>query len=91
MIMLGNILFDQVEERIGYRLTDDDKELWNKFHCNNADLSDKDAGFHIFDIPACIYYKGTDAFEAIIKMFSPEKLINPVGTFEVYEKERKGL
>ena len=82
-IYLGNTQFNQVEERLGYRLTEEDKVLWAKYHSQNADLSGKESCFHIFDMPTCIQFKGEPAKNAIMKMFTPEKLINPMGKFEV--------
>lgn len=82
-IYLGNTQFNQVEDRLGYRLTEEDKKIWAKYHSQNADLSDKESCFHIFDIPRCIHFKGNPAKEAIMKMFTPEKLVNSVGTFQV--------
>lgn len=83
-IYLGNIQFDQVREMLGYELTEEDRILWDKFHCQKADLSEKESCFHVFDIPRCVKVKGDDAKEAILKMFSPEKLKNPIGEFKVY-------
>jgi len=85
IIFLGNIQFHEVEEKLGYKLTDADKELWDKFYSNSADLSDKKSCFHIFDIPRCITFKGKDAKAAILKMFAPGKITNPIGKFYVYE------
>jgi len=84
---LGNIQFNEVESRLGYKLDDDDKVLWNKYHENLADLgkSSKESCFHIFDIPTCIIFKGLEAEEAILKMFTQDKLINPMGKFSVME------
>ncbi len=86
-IYLGNIRFDQVEATLGYRLTDEDKATWNEFHSNAADLSDKPSSFHVFDIPRCIQFKGEPAKQAILKMFTSDKLVNPMGKFQVYEKK----
>jgi len=84
-IYLGNIQFNEIEGKLGYKLTDDDKELWDALHSQNADLSSKDSCFHVFDMPRCIKFKGDKAKEAILKMFTSEKLVNPMGKFEVYE------
>jgi hypothetical protein len=84
--MLGNTAFSQVEERLGYKLTDADKELWDKFHCSNADLSGKESGFHIFDIPTCIVFRGEDAKNAILEMFTPDKITKSIGTFQVMQQ-----
>ncbi len=86
-IYLGNTQFHQVEERLGYKLTEADKELWDKFHNNSADLSGMESCFHVFDIPTCIKFKGQAAMEAIIKMFTPEKIVKPIGKFMVYEQK----
>jgi len=84
-IFLGNITFSQVEEHLGYKLTDKDKVLWDKYHNDKADLSGKISSFHVFDIPRCIQFKGEEAKEAILKLFTPEKITNAVGEFQVYE------
>lgn len=84
-ILLGNINFNQVEEKLGYKLTDDDKTTWDKYHSNEADLSRKESCFHVFDIPRCIQFKGNEAKDAIVKMFTPDKITNAVGEFTVYE------
>lgn len=84
-IFLGNITFNQVEDKLGYKLTDDDKVIWDKYHNDTADLSAKESSFHVFDIPTCIQFKGEEAKNAILKMFTPEKITNPKGQFQVYE------
>ena len=84
-IFLGNIDFSQVEEKLGYSLTDDDKALWDKYHSDMADLSSKESCFHVFDIPRCIKFKGNEAKDAILKMFTADKITNEIGTFAVYE------
>lgn len=85
-VYLGNIQFNQVKSKLGYTLTDNDKNIWNKYHSQLADLSDKESCFHVFDIPRCIVYKGEEAKKAILQIFSPEKLTNPCGRFQVYEQ-----
>lgn len=85
-IYLGNTTFDQVRERLGYQLTEEDREIWNKYHNNSADLSGMDQCFHIFDMPTEIHFKGEEAKNAIIKMFSHEKLVEPKGKFRVCQK-----
>jgi len=84
MIKLWNIQFNQVEELLWYRLTNEDKALWDKFHSQKADLSDKDTCFHAFVIPTCIVVKWGEAIQAIRTMFTPEKIVNSVWTFPVY-------
>jgi len=86
-IYLGNIQFDQVEEMLGYKLNDDDKIIWDKYHSNNVDFSDKESCFHVFDIPRCIQFKGEEAGNAILKMFMPDKITKSIGTFQVYQVE----
>jgi hypothetical protein len=88
-IYLGNTQFDQVEERLGYKLTEDDKIIWDEFHSNNADLAEKDSCFHVFDIPTCIVFKGEAAKQAIIKIFTPDKIVKTIGQFMVYEQPAK--
>ncbi len=85
-IYLGNIQFNEVEEKFGYRLTDEDKIIWDKYHCHSADLSEKPSCFHLFDMPRCIKFKGEEAKNAILKMFTSDKLVNPMGRFAVYEQ-----
>lgn len=82
-IYLGNTTFDQVRDRLGYQLTEEDRIIWNKYHNNNADLSGKESSFHIFDIPVEIHFKGEEAKNAILKMFTPDKLIEAKGKFAV--------
>lgn len=84
-IFLGNIQFNEIEEKLGYRLTEDDKKAWDEFHCQKADLSSKDECFHVFDIPRCIKFKGRKTGDVILKMFTSEKLVNPIGAFQVYQ------
>jgi hypothetical protein len=88
-MMLGNIKFDQIEENLGYRLDDNDKKIWNKFHNNNANLENMESCFHIFYLPTVIVFKGEAAKKAILKMFTENKLVNPCGEIKVYEKRRK--
>lgn len=82
---LGNLQFDEMEKYLGYRLTEEDKVIWDEFHSQSADLSDKESCFHVFHLPTCITFKGKPAKEAILKMFRPENLVNPVGEFKVYD------
>lgn len=84
-IYLGNTKFEQVRERLGYLLTDDDKELWYKYQNDKADLSGMEECFHVFDIPKAIHFKGEAAKEAILKIFHPDKLVEPKGTITVGE------
>lgn len=86
-IYLGNIQFNEVEEKLGYKLDDNDKLLWNEYYNHNADLSGMESSFHVFDIPRCIQFKGKPAMESIIKIFTPDKIVNPIGKFMVYEKK----
>jgi hypothetical protein len=86
-IYLGNIQFNQIESHLGYKLTDEDKILWDKYHCDVADLSAKESCFHVFDIPRCIKLKGEGAKNAILKMFTSNKITNPIGQFTVYEQK----
>jgi len=84
-ICLGNITFDQIREKTGYQLTESDRELWDKYHNDNADLSGMDSSFHIFDMPLQVQFRGDAAKQAIITIFSPDKLVEAKGTFEVGE------
>ena len=84
-MMLGNIEFNQVEKMLGYKLNDEDKKIWNKYHNSNANLNNMENCFHIFHIPTCIVFKGELAKNAILKMFTNDKITNPVGQFRVYE------
>jgi hypothetical protein len=84
-VFLGSIQFNQVEEILGYRLTEEDKKIWDKYHSNTAEL--KDNTFHVFHIPTCIHYKGEEAKEAILQMFTKDKLVNPTGKFRVYRMD----
>lgn len=86
-IYLGNTTFDQVRDRLGYQLTEEDRILWNKYHSNSADLSEKQSCFHIFDMPTEIHFKGEEAKNAILKMFTSDKLIEAKGKFRVCEKK----
>jgi hypothetical protein len=86
-IYLGNIQFNETEEKLGYKLSDDDKILWDKYHNHLADLSGMESSFHVFDIPRCIKFKGEEAKNAILKMFTPDKNTNPIGRFTVYEQK----
>ena len=84
-IYLGNIRFDQVEEKLGYKLTELDREIWDKYHNDKTDLSGMESSFHVFDIPTCIQFKGEGAKNAILDMFKPGKIVKAVGKFQVYE------
>ena len=86
-IFLGNIQFEEVEEKLGYKLTDDDRLIWDEFHSNKTNLSEKEDCFHVFDIPRSIQFKGEKAKEAILKMFTPDKIVRSIGEFQVYEME----
>jgi len=84
---MGNVTFDKVEKRFGFKLTEEDKILYDKFYNQNADLSDMDSCFHCYDMPKSIVFKGEEAKNAIIKIFTEDKLINPMGEIPVLEKE----
>ena len=86
-IFLGDIQFNEIESKFGYKPTEADKKLWDEFYCSSADLSksDKESCFHLFDMPRCIQFKGEAAKAAIMEMFDSEKLVNPMGKFHVYE------
>lgn len=86
-IYFGNVTFDSVFKETGYKLTEEDREIWNKYHSNSADLSEKDSCFHIFSMPLQIHFKGDEAKEALFKMFTPDKCIDPKGDFPVIRKE----
>ena len=86
-IYLGNIVFNQVEDMLGYKLTEEDKVVWDEYHSSNADLQGKESCFHVFDMPRCITFRGEKAKEAIIKMFTPDKITKSIGTFMVYEQK----
>ena len=90
-IYLGNIQFSEVEEKLGYRLTGDDKKIWDEFHSDHANLDEKESCFHVFDMPRCICFKGNPAKEALLKMFTPDKIIKSVGRFAVYDYSTKEL
>jgi hypothetical protein len=82
-IYLGNITFDKVESKLGYRLTKEDRIIWNKFWNSNADLLGMDSCFHIFEMPIEIHFKGEAAKNAIVKMFTPDKIVEAKGQFRV--------
>lgn len=84
-IYLGDIQFNEVEEKLGYKLTNEDKKIWDEYYCDYADLSKKESCFHVFDMPRCIKFKGDAAKQAILKMFTPDKLVKSLGKFAVYE------
>lgn len=86
-IYLGNITFDQAESMLGYRLTEADKDVWDKYHNDRADLSGMKSSFHVFDMPRCIQFRGEAAKAAIIEMFKPGKIVKSMGQFTVYEKK----
>ena len=85
-IYLGNVTFDKVFEKTGYRLNEEDREIWNKYHSNKADLSERDSCFHIFSMPLEIHFKGNDAKEALFKMFTPDKCVEEKGYFPLIRK-----
>ena len=87
-IYLGNTEFDQVLDRLGFKLTEADRLLWNEYHNPKADLSGMDNCFHVFDIPTEIHFKGEKAKEAILKMFSSDKLVTPMGRIQVCEVKK---
>jgi hypothetical protein len=63
-IYLGNITFNQVRDKLGYQLTDEDKVLWDKYHNEQADLSGMESSFHVFEIPLSMHFKGNAAKKA---------------------------
>lgn len=85
-IYLGNVTFDQAEAMLGYALNEEDRKIWNEYHSNKADLSEKESCFHVFDMPRCIVFKGEGAKNAILKMFTSDKMVKAVGKIQVYEQ-----
>lgn len=85
-ILLGNIQFDEVREKLGYQLTEQDRAVWDKYHNNSADLSGMDSSFHVFDIPRAIYFRGDEAKNALLSMFSCDKLVEPKGQIGVFSR-----
>ena len=85
-IYLGNIQFDEIREKLGFELTEEDRKLWEKYYNSNADLSGKENCFHVFDMPRCIHFKGDETGKVILKMFSRDKLVQPMGKIQVYQK-----
>lgn len=86
-VYFGNVTFDTVLRETGYKLTEDDREIWNKYHSNKADLSEKDVCFHIFSMPLQIHFKGDAAKEALFKMFTYDKCVEDKGYFPLIRKE----
>ncbi len=84
---LGNLQFNQMEEKLGYRLEESDKMIWDKYHNNNANLDGMGQCFHVFDIPRSIVFRGEEAKQAILTMFTKSKLVNPCGEFGVGEQK----
>lgn len=91
-ISLGNIQFNEVEDKLGYRLTEQDKIIWEKYHSQNADLNkcDKENCFHVFDIPRSIHIKGENMGSIILQMFGEEKMTKVIGQIPVYIVKNKG-
>jgi len=86
-IYLGNVTFDSVLKETGYKLTKEDKKIWEKYHSNKADLSENESCFHIFSMPLEIHFKGDDALDALLKMFTPDKIVEDKGEFNAVRKE----
>ena len=86
-IYFGNVTFDLVLRETGFQLTEEDKVFWDKYNSSKADLSEKKSCFHIFSHPLRIHFKGDEAKEALIKMFAPEKCIEPKGYIDLYRVE----
>lgn len=63
------------------------EKIWNKYHSNKADLSEKESCFHIFSMPLEIHFKGDEAKEALFKMFTPDKCVEAKGHFKVIRKQ----
>jgi len=86
-IRLGNIQFNQVEDKLGYKLTPEDKKVWDEYHNEYASLEGMESSFHVFDMPRCIVFKGKGAKRAIIKMFTKDKITRQLGRFGVMEQK----
>lgn len=88
----GEIKFDEVEEKMGYKLTEEDKEIWNKFYCRDANISKSEMKncFHIFENPLCVNIKGEEAMEAIEKMFTKDKQIKDI-EFLIFKVDDKKI
>lgn len=88
-IWLGDVGFHEVAKMLGYKLTESDKAMWNKYYNPNADLSGMEHCFHVFDMPRCIRFRGDEAMDAIKQMFTPDKIIPNagIGQFPVYRQQ----
>jgi predicted amidohydrolase YtcJ len=86
-IYLGNVTFNSIFKETGYKLTKEDKKIWDKYHSNKADLSEKHSCFHIFSMPLEIHFKGDEALDALLKMFTSDKCVESKGQFNVIRKE----
>lgn len=65
-IYLGNLSLENIEDRLQFKLTEEEKEELNKYRCQHADI-EKDT-WHCFDIPFLIYCNGK-AFDVVMKIF----------------------
>ena len=83
---LGNVTFNKVFEETFYKLTEEDRKMWNIYDSNKADLSEKDSCFHIFSIPLEVHFKGDESKEALLNIFTPDKCIEAKGHFNIIRK-----
>lgn len=70
MIMLGNLSVKQIEERLGIKLSETDKERLKSFHSEKAEVSQQHA-WHCFDIPFVITCGTQNAVSEVVDILKP--------------------
>ena len=80
MIYLGNLTIQQMEERLGITLSDDERDRLNALreeYCNNVAGNEK---IHVYDIPFCIECGNPSARKTVIDILTPyaKKMKTPI-------------
>ncbi len=70
-----------VEKKLGYRIPQQYHEEFKEMYSRNAKI--EETGIHIFEMPPSIHFKGDKALEFIMKVFTPENLVESKGYFPV--------
>lgn len=69
-VMLGNLTVKQIEERLGIKLTDTERELLNNTHQSKAENIKEDK-WHCFDLPFTILCGSMDTAIKVRDILSP--------------------
>lgn len=74
MLFLGNLSIKELEERTGYKFSDEDKNVLERHRQDKADVEINSDKFHIFDMPFQIHVGVEFKEELLIILLKYEKI-----------------